>query len=243
MAMRHRIQVEAILFDKDGTLFDFHRTWGLWSRGFLLDLAGNDMALARRMAAAADFDLDAARYGPDSVLVAATPHEIAEILLPHLPGASLAGIVSRMNALSATVAQQEATPLVPLMTELAARGLRLGVVTNDAEAPARAHLAAAAVLERFEQVLGCDSGYAPKPAPDMLVAFAEIAGLDPRNVVVVGDSPHDMVAARAAGMRGLGVLTGVATRAQFGGLAETVLPSIAALPRWLDMEAPASSAA
>lgn len=235
--------ISAILFDKDGTLFDFHKTWGAWSRDFLLDLAAGDMTLARSMAAAVDFDLDAARYGQFSVLVAATPHEIAEALLPFLPGASLAAVVSRMNALSAEVEQQPATPLGPLLDELASRGLGLGVVTNDSEAPARAHLLAAGVLTRFDRVIGCDSGYAPKPAPDGLLAYAELSGLSPQSVVLVGDSPQDMAAARAAGMRAVGVLTGVATHGQLAPLADSVLPSIAGLPRWLDMAIPASSAA
>jgi phosphoglycolate phosphatase len=226
--------ISAILFDKDGTLFDFHRTWGAWSRRFLLDLAADDTRLARRMAEAVDFDIDTARYGRDSILVAATPHDIAEALLPFLPGAGLAGVLNRMNALSADVVQQEATPLGPLLDELASRGLRLGVVTNDSEAPARAHLRAAGVLDRFDRVLGCDSGYAPKPAPDMLLAFAELGRIEPAQVVLVGDSPHDMVAAQAAGMRPVGVLTGVALEGQLKPLADAVLPSIAALPRWLD---------
>lgn len=234
---------DAILFDKDGTLFDFHKTWGQWSRSFLIDIAGQDMAVARRMAVAADFDLDSARYGEGSVLVAATPHEIAEVLLPFLPGASLRGLVSRMNALSANVEQQEATPLGPLLGELLSRNLRIGVVTNDCEMPARAHLSAAGVLHLLDTVIGCDSGFAPKPAPDMLLAFAETALIDPAAVVFVGDSPHDMIAARAAGMTPVGVLTGAATRGQLAGLAETVLPSIAGLPRWLDSRTMAETAA
>jgi len=233
----------AILFDKDGTLFDFHKTWGAWSRAFLMDLAGGDVALARRMALAVDFDLESAAYSPGSLLVSGTPHAIAETLLPFVPGMGLAAMVGRMNALTAEVEQAEATPLTPLLSELQTRGLRLGVVTNDSEAPARAHLASAGILHRFDQVLGCDSGYAPKPAPDMLTAFAELGGLAPETVAFVGDSPSDMQAARAAGMTALAVLTGPATRAQLCALADQVLPSIAGLPRWLDLSAPSENAA
>ncbi|MFV0245750.1 MAG: HAD family hydrolase [Qingshengfaniella sp.] len=225
---------DAILFDKDGTLFDFHKTWGHWSRSFLIDIAGGDMDAARRMARAVDFDLDAVRYKENSILVAATPHEIAEVLLPYLPEASLAALVCRMNALSADVEQQQATPLTPLFAELLARDLRIGVVTNDCEMPARSHLAASGVLHLLDTVIGCDSGFAAKPAPDMLLAFAETAMIEPAAVAVVGDSPHDMIAARAAGMTPVGVLTGMATRGQLTGLADIILPSIAGLPRWLD---------
>lgn len=226
--------IKAILFDKDGTLFDFHRTWANWSRGFLLDLSGGDMRLAQVLAASVGFDLDGPAFRRDSILVSHTPQDIAMALLPHLPGASLAGIVTRMSALSAAVRQAEATPLVPLMEELRHRGLMLGVVTNDLEAPARAHLRDAGVDAAFARIIACDSGFAAKPAPDMLLAFCEMVGLDPDAVVMVGDSPHDMVAARAAGMHRVAVLTGTASRAQLEPLAQAVLPSVAGLPRWLD---------
>lgn len=229
--------IKGILFDKDGTLFDFHRTWANWSRGFLLDLSGGNARLAQTLATAVGFDLDAPAFRRDSVLVSDTPRDIATALLPHLPGASLAGIVTRMSALSAAVRQAEATPLVPLMDELRQRGLTLGVVTNDLEMPARAHLREAGVDRAFAKVIACDSGFAPKPAPDMLLAFCEMVGLEPDEVVMVGDSPHDMIAARGAGMHRIAVLTGVASRAQLEPLAQAILPSVAGLPRWLDARA------
>ena len=61
--------------------------------------------------------------------------------------------------------------------------------------------------------------------------------MEPEEVVMVGDSAHDMIAARSAGMHRVAVLTGVATRAQLEPLAQAVLPSVADLPRWLDARA------
>ena len=37
---RVRRDYTALVFDKDGTLFDFHATWGAWSAGFIQELAG-----------------------------------------------------------------------------------------------------------------------------------------------------------------------------------------------------------
>lgn len=226
--------ISAILFDKDGTLFDFNKTWANWSRQFLVELAGHNISVARRLAQAVDFDFDLLSFRQGSVLVSDTPNDIARALLPFLPGASMAAIVTRMSALTANVVQAEATPLVPLMGELSARGLSLGVVTNDAEVPARAHLRASGVHDTFRHVIGCDSGFPPKPRPDMLLAFSEMTGIEPRRIVMVGDSAHDMQAAKEAGMMRVAVLTGAATRAQLTPISDVVLPSIAALPRWLD---------
>jgi phosphoglycolate phosphatase len=67
-----------------------------------------------------------------------------------------------------------------------------------------------------------------------LLAFSEKAGIAPDAVVMVGDSRHDLSAARAAGMVPVGVLTGAAGAADLADLAEVVLPDIGHLADWLD---------
>ncbi|MBL9059330.1 MAG: HAD family hydrolase [Mangrovicoccus sp.] len=237
------IDIAAILFDKDGTLFDYHKTWANWSRQFLLELADGDVPQARLLGAAVGFEFDFNAFQSESVLLQGAPKAIAEALLPLLPGASATGIATRMSALTATVSHAEATPLVPLFDELRSRQLTLGVVTNDTLAPTRSHLRDAGIDRAVHHIFAADSGYAPKPSPDMLVAFAEAAGIEPRRVVMVGDSPSDMAAGRACGMTCVAVLTGLSTRAQLEPVACAVLPSIAALPKWLDHSARARNAA
>jgi HAD superfamily hydrolase (TIGR01509 family) len=50
-----------------------------------------------------------------------------------------------------------------------------------------------------------------KPAPDLLLAAAGELGVEPASAWYVGDAIWDMQAARAAGMPGVGVVTGSAT--------------------------------
>lgn len=236
-------EISAILFDKDGTLFDFHATWANWAGEFLLDLARSDIGKAHVLASAVGFDFDARRFHEDSPLISATPYDIAELLLPHLPGASPSAVITRMNSMSARAPQTPAAPLRPLLTELRDRGLVLGVATNDAEDPARAHLETVGILDLFDEVLGCDSGFGAKPLPDMPLAFAERVSRAPSEIVLVGDSPTDLVAARTAGMTALAVLTGLAPRRQLAPIADAVIPSIAGLPDWLDAQMPREDAA
>ena len=61
-----------ILFDKDGTLFDFHATWGGWCAGFVADLSRGDAGQAARLAEALDYDLDARRFRKTSPVIAGT---------------------------------------------------------------------------------------------------------------------------------------------------------------------------
>lgn len=226
--------IRGILFDKDGTLFDFHATWGGWTAALLLDLAGDDPERAMGLGTAIGYDLQARRFAPDSVVIANTPEEIAQALLPHLPGATPTGLVNRMNLLAAQAVLAPAVPLVPLFTTLRRRGLKLGLATNDAEAPARTHLASAGVHDLFDFIAGFDSGHGGKPAPGMLLAFADRFGLAPAQVLMVGDSRHDLIAGRSAGMRTVGVLTGMAGAADLEPLADAVLSDIGQLPGWLD---------
>lgn len=230
-----------IVFDKDGTLFDFHATWSVWTQGLLEELAAGDAAVARRLGDAIGYRFAeagiAAGFAAHSPVIAATPQIIAEALLPHLPGREAGALVTLMNTRAAATAQIPAVPLRPLLAALLGRGLRLGLATNDAEAPARAHLAAAGIADQFDFVAGYDSGYGAKPEPGPLLAFAQALKLEPGRVVMVGDSAHDLVAGRRAGMRTLGVLTGPAAADELAPYADVVLPDIGGIPAWLDAQA------
>lgn len=228
--------VAAAIFDKDGTLFDFHATWSAWCRSFMVAEARGDEDRLAGLAGVLRFDLGTGRFHPDSIVIAHTSEEIAEALLPFFPGDDRRSLSARMNALAEDVPQTPATPLAPFLTGLRDRGLALGVATNDAEAPARAHLTAAGVVALFDFIAGYDSGYGGKPGAGQLDAFARAVGAPPSACVMVGDSRHDLVAARAAGMRPVGVLTGAAGAEALAPLAEVVLPSIAELPGWLDAQ-------
>ncbi|TNF23250.1 MAG: HAD family hydrolase [Rhodobacteraceae bacterium] len=230
-------EIAAIAFDKDGTLFDFGATWNVWAGGVIERLAEGDAALREALAANVRYDLAARCFLPDSPVIAGTNREAAECLgraLPHRPVAEIEAFLSE-SACDAPL--QEAVPLAPFLTGLAGRGLRLGVVTNDSELGARAHLAAAAVDGHFDFIAGFDSGHGMKPGPGPLLAFARAMDLAPGQVVMVGDSTHDLLAGRRAGMRVIGVLTGLAGAADLAPHADAVLPDIGHLPGWLDRRA------
>lgn len=226
------MRAEGILFDKDGTLFDFNATWVAWVETLIGRWAADDVALAAALAGAVGFDRGARAFHPSSVVIAGTPYDVAEVIAPVL-GVAPGTLVDRLNAESAAAPMAEAVPLRPLLERLRGHGLRLGVATNDGEAPARAHLAAAGVEELFDFIAGSDSGHGGKPAPGMCLGFAAATGLAPARVVMVGDSTHDLHAGRAAGMQTVGVLTGLAGAATLGPLADAVLPDIGHLPGWL----------
>ena len=224
--------LEGLLFDKDGTLFDFRASWGRWAKDFLTRIA-TDAAHARRLGRAIGFDLDSGAFAPDSPVIAATAADIAAALQPELPGMTVAELTERIDASAGQAPMSEAVPLRPLLSALRGRGLRLGVATNDSEVPARRHLANHGITDCFDFISGYDSGHGAKPGPGMCLAFARALGLDPARVAMVGDSRHDLDAGRAAGMRVVAVLTGIAGREELEPHADVVLADIGALPGWL----------
>ncbi len=227
--------VQGIIFDKDGTLFDFGSTWETWAGAFLRRLAGNE-AHAEELGHAIGFDVPTLRFLPESIVIAGTPGQIADALHPLVQGATVDDVLRILNEEAARAPQKEATPLPAFLDALSGHGYVLGVVTNDAEEPARAHLDAAGITERFDFIAGFDSGYGAKPAPGQLLAFAESAKLPPSDVLMVGDSLHDLLAAKNAGMRAVGVLTGIATADVLAPHAAIVLPDISYLMDWLSSE-------
>jgi phosphoglycolate phosphatase len=226
-------RADAILFDKDGTLFDFHATWSTWAGQVIRDLAGGEAVAMARLAEAAHYDLAAARFLPTSPIIAGTNREAAECLAGALHDRDVDEIEIHLMLSASEAPLAPAVPLAPYLDGLRARGLRLGVVTNDTEYGARAHLGTVGVLERFDFIAGFDSGHGAKPAPGPLLAFARAVSVAPGRVVMVGDSTHDLIAGRAAGMVCVGVLTGTAVATDLAPFADAVLPDIGHLPEWL----------
>ena len=228
--------LDAVIFDKDGTLFDFRLSWGAFTGSLLAELAGA-AATARQLGQVLGYDPDSRQFTRTSPVISMTTPEIAAILHPHLTGITLQALNDRMSQLSAQAPMVPAVPLRPVLTALKARGLRLGLATNHTEMPARVHLEGAGVLDLFDYVVGCDSGYGGKPAPGQLLEFLRRFDLTPSRVAMVGDSRHDLDAGRAAGLHAVAVLTGIATADELAPHADVVLTDIAGIGAWIDAQA------
>ena len=226
-------QIRGLLFDKDGTLFDFHATWGAWANRFFVELAAGDRTLAARVSAKLGYDLASGSFAKHSILIAGTNEQVTQALIEALPGRDAVEVIRHLNLVAAESPQSQAVPLLPLLGELRGQGLRLGVATNDAEAPARAHLAAAGVTHLFDFIAGFDSGYGGKPAPGIARGFCAATGLVPQQVLMIGDSTHDLISGKAAGMTTIAVLTGIAEADELKPYADVILPDIGALPEFL----------
>lgn len=227
--------IRGLLFDKDGTLFDFAATWA----GVLDDTLAAltpDRELQLRMAHATGYRPEEKTFEPGSLSVAGALDVVAEVWAGHLPDIPASKVVVIADRIAESAVSSGAlVPAVPdlagYLHDLCRAGYHLGIATHDSEAAAIAHVADFGGRDHFTFIAGYDSGHGHKPGPGMLLAFAEATGLDPSEIAMIGDSVHDLGVAPAAGAAlAIGVLTGPAEHHDLAPYADHVIPSIAELP-------------
>ena len=232
--------LRGILFDKDGTLIDFRATWVPAYRGVADELAhrlGGGAALATALLARQGYDTVSDAFAEDSTLLWETNEAIAAAwsASPEVAGRlDVLEVVLRHFADVGRYPPQPVGDLGSLLARLRGRGLLLGVATMDDTAIAHAHLRHLGIDAELDFVVGADAGHGAKPAPGMAHAFCAACGLEPAEVLVVGDTPADLMMARNAGCaRAIAVLTGATPAHLLEPLADTVLANVQELERLL----------
>lgn len=234
--------IELIVFDKDGTLIDFHGMWGEWAIQLGRDL---ERETGRAMSGTL-----LERYGVDPGskrtlahgLLAATPMpRIREVTVEIVEAAGI-GTAEAERAVAAAWRAPDpvalAKPLADLPTlldELRGGGMsgrerRIAVATTDDRTPTLRTIAALGLVGRVDALVCADDGIPVKPEPDMVLHLCAQLGIDPGAAAVIGDSPSDLRMGRTAGA-GLviGVLSGVGRRDELTPLADVILASVAEL--------------
>jgi phosphoglycolate phosphatase len=229
--------IRGILFDKDGTLIDVNATWVPIYRKMVVDLFETDLAGAEAIMARAGFDPASGKFLPGSILAGGTTRQLVETWWPGLDEAAIAEKTRILDHGYTNLVRESLKPLMPLepiLSELRAMGIKLGVATNDSHVSARAHMAHIGVIEHFEDIIAADTVPVAKPSGNMIRRFAEITGLEPSMIAMVGDNHHDMEEARNGGAGlAIAVLSGNAGHEDIAHLADFTLDSVAELPALL----------
>lgn len=95
-----------------------------------------------------------------------------------------------------------------VLARLHDEGRRLGVVTAKRRDTAELAFATVPLGHLFEVIVGGDETERHKPDPEPLLLGASRLGADPAQTAYVGDSPFDVLAAKAAGMYAVAVTWG-----------------------------------
>ncbi len=187
-----------VLFDFDGTLVDSARCG----------------VLATRWA----FE-DAGLPAPDADRIVATmgiPIEQAFPILSDRPlsGAALATLIQRFRGRYAELAETHivAFPGIPeMLAAVRTAGLATAIVTSKRTVVAQQNAAHVGIADLVDAIVGSDLVERPKPDPDGVhVALGQLGldGIDPAQVLVVGDATYDIQMGKAAGTRTCAVTWG-----------------------------------
>ena len=152
--------------------------------------------------------------------------EIDAVLADYVP--------ALVRALAAAPQFRVLPHVVEVLDWLGARGgVHLGVATGNVEPGARAKLDRGGLGDRFAfGGYGCDSAVRAELVARAIARGVAVAGSAER-VVVVGDTVHDVAAARACGAHVVAVATGTQSRAALEAAApDAVMDTLEGLPDW-----------
>ena len=185
---------KAILWDMDGTLVDTERVvWTVMQRSFReiaqIDLP-EEVFLSLLGQSEQDFYRRMARdHGLDDARINAIREHFDAAYVPMLAGVPpLPGAVEKVR---------EFTRYAPQ-----------ALVTGSSTAQANAVLTALGLTGEFRQVVACEMYERGKPAPDPFLKAANLLGVAPADCLVIEDSPSGVTAAKAAGMKVVGIHEG-----------------------------------
>ncbi|SER97002.1 HAD family hydrolase [Rhizobium sp. NFR03] len=240
------IPIAGILFDKDGTLLDYAKSWVPVNYEVARIASRDDAGLGATLLRAGGMDPKTGFVIPDSLLAAGNTVEISEGMIQAGAPWTLEALTESLDDLFSRSAAYAVpvTDLSALFSTLRARGYKLGVASSDNEASIRSTAERFGFAECLDYVAGYDSGYGVKPEPGMVYGFCAATGLIPDQVVVVGDNNHDMHMGRNAGA-GLtvAVLTGTGSRQSLAAASDHCLADITELLALLDDRLPTETTA
>ena len=228
--------VEAILFDKDGTLVDIHHYWSSMIR------IRADLIVKRWFARHHDRDViecalidamgvsqQSGRMKPEGPVGVKPRSFIVDVAAETacIYGACVSNM--EMERLFAEVDQATENELLPLLRvlpgvesllgQLGEAGVASVIVSTDITPRARKAMEVLSLDGCFKEIIGGDQVVNSKPATDLTELALQRLGCRPEHAVVIGDHPVDVMMGSAVGVGlNIGVLTGLSSENSFAGL-------------------------
>jgi len=229
--------IDLLIFDKDGTLIEFHLMWGRWVEALADRLeAAAGLALRERLYPLLGVDRRTGLVHAHGLLAATPMSRIREVVEADVleagatPALAATAVAAAWHAPDPVALAHPVTDLPALLAALRPRVGTFAVATSDDRGPTERTLAALSIRDEFAELVCADDGIRTKPSPDPVLHLCRSLGIAPERTAVVGDSPADLLMSRTAGAaRSFGVLTGVGDTASLTPYADAVLGSIAEL--------------
>lgn len=239
--------VEAILFDKDGTLIDIHHYWASMIRlraarvveRWFPDAPERD-AIKAELCDIMGVDLVSGRMKPEGPVGVKPRPFIINVATETVRAHGIRIDNESMESLFGEIDRETADDLLPLMrllpgvsvllAQASSAGVEMAVVSTDITDRARRAMEALDIAKYFRFIIGGDAVAETKPAPDLAQRVLREGGYRAEHSVVVGDHPVDVKMGLAAGIAtNIGVLTGLSAREGFDGATCTLIEDLRSL--------------
>lgn len=198
-----RENIKAIVFDLDGTLIRSTIDFGKMKRriikalvayGVKRNVFSNDWKTTRIMVSGEKF---LRKTGLDEDCISEILDKVSEIMNK-----------VELEKVSKT---KQINGVIKTLLELRKRGLKIAVLTRGCREYALEALRVVGMLELIDSLLARDDTDRPKPDPNQLLKIIETLRVKAEETIMVGDSLLDALCAENAGIKFIGVLTGIAT--------------------------------
>jgi len=180
--------MRTVLFDLDGTLVDSLPGLTVALNALLTELGRANLTLAEVRGYIG--------HGAPYLLAAAAEHTGGPFERDQLP---------RYRTLCTQIAAFQTEPFAGISDMLDRLPARVGLVTSKPEESTMALLRELGWLNRFEVIVGGDTLSVRKPDPAPLRHAMQAMGVESEQVIYVGDSDVDQIAAERAGVGFVGV--------------------------------------
>ena len=243
-ALNTSVNVDLVVFDKDGTLIDFHTLWGPRVER-AIDATGSSLgwnqSLTNRLTTALGYDPQTAQVVSQGPLATAPISEleivVATILFQHQMSWEHAKYLAYEHfgpVMSALPQPTEINPLGDVYTAIArlkSSGVQVAIATSDDRAPTEAALRELNLTQTVDLILCADDPGTPsKPDPQVLHYISQqlVVGID--RTVMVGDTVSDLEMARQAGVAlTVGITGGADKTVELESHADVLLSSVGGL--------------
>ncbi len=235
-----RFRTQAFLFDKDGTLISFDHWLQVMAERARRLSSALSLSSSQSAALASFMGVRKEKSGDWGIipLPRSEAEEATALFLSRAVKGDFPEILSLVKRIFAEVDRDfpferhlRPTPgAEELLRRIKEAGGKVGVVTHDLAAAARLHLMALGWEKWIDAVVGLDLCPVRKPAPDPILQACALVGVKPEASVMVGDTPSDLQAGRAAGCQAvIGVLTGLGRAEELGPWGDLVLPDLSGI--------------
>ncbi len=232
---------KGIIFDKDGTLFDYYTIWSPVFKTTIKHIIASfdrsgDEELEREMLHMLGLGVD--KVNPEglifqhrkffmllNIFIFSKKHRLSfKELVKAFENSYYEG---KDHIKASLIAHTDEDVLVPLFEKLHNKGYRIGIATSDNLDSTMVCLEHFQLLPFIDMIYTNDDHFKRKPHPESFIAFCKEFSLLPEEVAVVGDATMDLQYAKRgkAGYR-VGVLTGSKDEKKLSRLAHVIYPSV-----------------